>query len=97
MGHFAFLLSILQLSHSIDAVMKPLAICCVTLCAVGAAASLFVILVRVPAMASTKLDLLFGTLQGTAVALLFSITALLISLTYMLRRASRQPTLPPDH
>jgi hypothetical protein len=57
---------------------------------VGAVAAVYVVLVRVPAIASTKLDLLFGTLQGTAVALLFTITALLINLTSMVYR----PSLP---
>ena len=73
----------------IDAAIKPLALLGMTLCGVGAAASLFVILVRLPVVAGTKLDLLFGTLQGTAVGLLFGIAALLINLTYMVRRASR--------
>jgi hypothetical protein len=73
----------------IDAALKPLALVGTTLCGVGAALSLFVILVRLPSLALTKLDLLFGTLLGTAVGLLFGIVALLISLIYMVRRASR--------
>jgi hypothetical protein len=76
----------------IDELMKPLAILGSALCGVGAAAALFVILVRLPAIASTKLELLFGTLQGVAVGLLFAIAALLINLTYMVRRAIRPPT-----
>jgi hypothetical protein len=70
-----------------DAMKNSLAILASVLCAVGAAAALFVVLVRIPALASTKLDLLLGTLQGVAVGLLFAITALLINLTYMVRRA----------
>ena len=73
----------------IDAAIKPLALLCMALCGVGAVASLFVVLVRVPAVAGTKLDLLFGTLQGVAVGLLFGIVALLINLTYLVRRATR--------
>jgi hypothetical protein len=56
---------------------------------VGAAASMFVVLVRVPALSTTKLEALFGTLQGTAVALLFMVIALLIDLTYLVYRANR--------
>jgi hypothetical protein len=58
---------------------------------VGALASLFVILVRVPALSSTKLEALYGTLQGTAVLLLFAIVALLVNLTYLVHRASGLP------
>jgi hypothetical protein len=74
--------------------IKPLAILGAVLCGVGAAAAFFVVLVRVPAMAGTKLELLFGTLQGVAVGLLFAIAALLINLTYMVRRASQYYELP---
>jgi hypothetical protein len=63
------------------------------LCAVGAAISIYVVLVRIPALASTKLELLLGTLQGVAVGLLFAIGALLIALTHMVGRANRPPTL----
>jgi hypothetical protein len=79
----------------LDSLIKSLAIICSGLCVVGAAAALFVVLVRLPTLASTKLDLLFGTLQGVAVGLLFAIVALLVNLTYMVRRASRQQALPP--
>ncbi len=72
-----------------DPAIKPLAITCVVLCAVGAIASVFVILFRVPALSSTKLEVLCGTLQGTAVALLFAIAALVVNLTYMVYRANR--------
>jgi hypothetical protein len=60
-----------------DRMLRPLTLLCVVLCLVGALASVFVILVRVPAVATTKLELLFGTLQGVSVALLFGIAALL--------------------
>jgi hypothetical protein len=60
-----------------------------TLCGVGAAASFFVVLVRIPPIASTKLDLLLGTLQGTAVGLLFAIVGLLINLTYLVCRTNQ--------
>jgi hypothetical protein len=59
-----------------------------TLAGIGALASLFVILVRVPALSTTKLEELMGTLQGAAVALLFTIMALLIDLIYMVHRAT---------
>ena len=75
----------------IDGVFKPLALTCSALCLVGAVASMFVVLVRVPALSSTKLESLFGTLQGTAVGLLFGIVALLVNLTYIVHRASRLP------
>jgi hypothetical protein len=75
----------------IDAAIKPLALLGMALCGVGVAVSLFVILVRLPALAVTKLDLLLGTLQGVAVGLLFAIVALLICLMYTIRRAARPP------
>jgi hypothetical protein len=78
----------------VEANAKPLVILLSSLCALGAVAAFFVVLVRVPAIASTKLDLLFGTLQGTAVALLFVTTGLLINLTVMVYRATRPSTLP---
>jgi hypothetical protein len=77
-----------------DAAIKSMAIFCSALCAVGAVASVFVILVRVPALSNTKLEVLFGTLQGAAVGLLFAIAALLVNLTYMVYRAGRLPSGP---
>jgi predicted transporter len=76
-----------------DAMSKPLAAFATALCLVGAAAAMYVVLVRLPALASTKLDLLLGTLQGVAVGLLFAIAALLIALTHVIRRANRPPPL----
>jgi len=83
----------MSVRHRIEAAMRPLVIVLSSLCAVGALAAILVILIRVPPMASTKIDMVFGTLQGAAVALLFTITALLINLTSMVYRAT-QPTLP---
>jgi hypothetical protein len=74
-----------------DAMSKPLAAFAMALCLVGAAAAMYVVLVRLPALALTKLDLLLGTLQGVAVALLFAIAALLIALTHVIRRANCPP------
>jgi hypothetical protein len=54
-----------------------------------------VVLIRVPVLAATKLEVLFGTLQGAAVSLLFGIVALLINLTLMIRRASLQLRAAP--
>jgi hypothetical protein len=76
-----------------DAMTKNLAVFASTLSLVGAAFASYVVLVRIPALAVTKLDLLLGTLQGVAVGLLFAIAALLISLTYMVHRANRPPSL----
>ena len=59
-----------------------------SMCGIGALASLFVILVRVPALSTTKLEALMGTLEGAAVALLFAVVALLVNLTYLVHRAS---------
>jgi hypothetical protein len=80
--------------HS-DASLKYVALVCSTLCFVGASAAFFVVLVRVPALADTKTELLFGTLQGTAVGLLFAIMAVLVNLTYMIRRATRPLSFRP--
>src|SRR5262245_44556759 len=76
-----------------DAMMKTLTVFTAALCLVGAAAAIYVVLVRLPALASTKLDLLLGTLQGVTVGLLFAIAALLIALTHMIRRATRPSPL----
>jgi hypothetical protein len=70
--------------------MRFLGILAVALCFAGAVGGMTVVLVRLPAIAHTKLELLFGTLQGVAVSLLFAIAALLINLTLMVRRATRQ-------
>jgi hypothetical protein len=59
-----------------------------SLCAIGALASLFVILVRVPALSTTKLEQLMGTLEGAAVALLFAVVALLVNLTYLVHHGT---------
>ncbi len=68
---------------------KPLVIALNVLAFVGALASMFIVLVRVPALSTTKLETLFGTLQGTAVALLFSMIALIVDLMYVVYRANR--------
>lgn len=64
------------------------------ICALGAAASIYVVLVRVPALNQTKQEVLSGTLRGVAVGLLFGVVALLINLTLMARRAGLQLALP---
>jgi len=64
-------------------------------CGVGAVAGMAVVLVRLPALAGSRMELLVGTLQGVAVSLLFAIAALLINLTLMVRRATRRPTALP--
>lgn len=74
---------------------KILGIVGVFLCLGGAVIAMGVVLVRVPALAGTRLELLFGTLQGVAVSLLFAIAALLINLTIMVRRATRPFAGPP--
>ena len=74
-----------------DAMSKTLAAFATALCFAGAAAAMYVVLVRLPALAGTKLDLLLGTLQGVAVGLLFAIAGLLIAFTQMIRRADRPP------
>jgi hypothetical protein len=84
----------MRVQSGLDAMMKSLRNLCMALCAVGASASGYVILVRLPSIASTKLDLLFGTLQGVAVGLLFAIAALLVNLTYMVRRENRPSANP---
>jgi hypothetical protein len=53
------------------------------LCGVGTLAALFIILVRVPALAGSKLEELYGTLLGVGVGMTFAVAALLINLTIM--------------
>jgi hypothetical protein len=55
---------------------------------IGALASVFIILVCMPARSTTKLEEPMGTLDGAAVALLFAIMALLVNLTYLVHRAN---------
>jgi hypothetical protein len=74
---------------------KRLTVFAVTLCFVGAAAAMYVVLVRIPALAGTKLDLLLGTLQGVTVSLLFAIAGLLIALTQMVRRSMTSGGIKP--
>jgi hypothetical protein len=81
----------MRLRSKILAKARQVVILCCALSAVGALASVFVILVRVPALSSTKLDELVGTLAGTACALLFAVMALLVNLTYMVYRANSLP------
>ncbi len=69
---------------------RPLVMLLSAMSGVGALASMFIILVRVPALSTTKLEELMGTLEGAAVALLFAIMALLVNLTYMVHRVSLQ-------
>jgi hypothetical protein len=78
-----------------EALLGFLGIFGMSLCGVGAVAGMTVVLVRLPAVASTKLELLFGTLQGVAVSLLFAIAALLINLTIMVRKSTTRPAPSP--
>ena len=55
---------------------------------VGAVAGMFITLVRVPALAKTKLEVLLGTLQAGAFTLLFVVLALLIHLTLVVVQAT---------
>jgi len=63
----------------------------ILLSGVAAVAGMFITLVRVPALASTKLEELLGTLQAGAFTLLFVVLALLIHLTLLVVEATRQP------
>ncbi|MDR3621241.1 MAG: hypothetical protein P4L85_17955 [Paludisphaera borealis] len=73
--------------------VRFLGIVATILSGIGAVAGLFIILVRVPALADTKLEELLGTLLGAAVSLLFVVLALLINLTIMVYGATRRPTI----
>ena len=61
------------------------------LSSVGAVAGTYITLVRVPTLAQTKLEELFGTLLASAVTLLFVVLGFLIQLT----TAAFQPTRHP--
>src|SRR5918997_980193 len=84
----------MRVQQRIETAAKPLVIFLTSLCAVGTIAATFIILVRVPALAGTRLEMLFGTLLGAAVALLFIVTALMVNLTAMVYRATRPSPLP---
>jgi hypothetical protein len=60
----------------------------------GAIATMSVVFVRLPALAASKMEVLFGTLLVTAVSLLFGIAGLLVILLLMVRRATRPRTDP---
>jgi hypothetical protein len=78
-----------------EAKIRFLGIVGMVLCGGGAIAGMTVVLVRLPSLAATRLDLLFGTLQGVAISLLFAIAALLINLTLMIRRGTHQSDALP--
>ena len=78
-----------------EAFIRRLGFAAMLLCGVGAAVGIVVVLIRVPMLATTKLEIVFGTLQGVAVSLLFAIAALLINLTLMIRRGGHQLGLAP--
>jgi hypothetical protein len=61
------------------------------LSSMGALAGTYIILVRVPALAQTKLEELFGTLLASAVTLLFVVLGFLIQLTTAAFQATRHP------
>lgn len=79
-----------------NAVIRTLVILCTVFCSIGTTASLYVVLVRVPEIATTKLDVLFGTLLGVTLGLLFAIAALLTHCMVMLSRLNRSPALALD-
>lgn len=81
----------MEMRPRFEALFRVLGIVGIILCGVGAVAGMYVVLVRLPALADTKLEMLFGVLQGVAVSLLFAIAALLLTLTLMVRRATHQP------
>jgi hypothetical protein len=78
----------------IDPLIRCLGIISSVACAAGAIGAMAVVLFRLPTVAHTKLELLFGTLQGVAVGLLFAIAALLINLTFMVRKTTRPQADP---
>ena len=72
-----------------DRIAEILGVASIALCLTGAVITMFAVIVRVPTLASSRLELLVGTILGTALGLLFGIAALLIALTVMVRRLSR--------
>ena len=82
----------MEMQPRFEALLRVLGIVGVIFCLLGAVLGMIVVLVRLASVAHTKLEMLFGVLQGTAVSLLFAIAALLICLTLMVRRATHQPT-----
>jgi hypothetical protein len=73
-----------------DDILKYGVFACCGLCAVGCATTFYAVVVRIPALAGSRLDVLLGTIQGTALALLFAIAALLLNLTHMVYRANKR-------
>ena len=63
-------------------------------CHTGAVATMAVGLIHLPALATSRLEVLFGTLLVTAVCLLFGIVGLLVFLAIMVRRAIRPQADP---
>jgi hypothetical protein len=85
----------MEVRPRLESIIRVLGIVTVVLCFVGAVGGMAVVLGRLPALATTRLELLFGTLQGVAVSLLFAIAGLLVNLTLMVRRATRTTAIPP--
>ena len=73
----------------LEARIRSLGIAVILLSGVGTLVSLFVVLVRVPRFATTRVEALSLTLQGVAVSLLFAIVGFLAALTLMIRRRDR--------
>lgn len=77
-----------------EALIRLLVLACSLFSGIGAIASVYIVLVRVPALANTRLEVMLGTLQGVGVGLLFAIAALLTNLTYLVWQAKRPSPLP---
>jgi hypothetical protein len=77
-----------------DSLVESLGVAGFIACLTGAIATMSVVFVRLPALATSKVELLFGTLLVTAVSLLFGIAGLLVILLLMVRRGTRPRTDP---
>ncbi len=84
----------MQIRTRLDPLVDSLGLINFVVCLTGAIATMAVGLIRLPALATSRFEVLFGTLLITAVCLLFGIVGLLVFLTIMVRRATRPQADP---
>jgi len=76
---------------------RIMAVSSMVVCTLAAIFILAVVSIRLPALVSTKKDILFGTLLALGVSLLIVTNGILINLLIMVRRLTRAPVVAPEN
>ncbi|HEV3166954.1 MAG TPA: hypothetical protein VGZ22_23200 [Isosphaeraceae bacterium] len=74
-------------------VYTRMAVTSLSVCFLGAILILAVVSIRLPALATTKKDVLFGTLLALGVSMLLVTNGLLLNLTIIIRQSLRRPAV----